>query len=477
MSETAGSTETMNVVSHVENPFTTHSLFAVFALLILLLAQGCASQYRPVNQKLAEDKLGEGYKRSVHRWRDSHENVQIFMAFSGGGTRAAALSYGVLTELRETSFISSGEEVPLLPEVDSISAVSGGSFTAAYYGLYGERIFQDYEKDFLKKNVQSSLIRGLLNPVNWWRILVSSFDRTEIAIEYYDRHIFSGATIGDLTDTEGPFITINSTDLTTGNRFSFIQPTFDMLCSDVDSYPISRAVTASSAVPVLFNPIVLKNFSGECHTPTHELLDELLANPDLNLRQKNLVHNVDALRDSEARPYVHLVDGGISDNLGLRALVDWTDILGAKEFTEQLVGSDRDKPRDVALILVNAARVPQRNIDKTAKSPSTADMLSAVTDAQMLRYTLDTQMLIQEMAQSAEEYAQEGDIPVNFHIILLSFKDVNDSKMFEKLNAIKTTLELPEEYVDELISAGRSLLRNNEDYIGFLDAINRPLSD
>ena len=46
--------------------------------------------------------------------------------------------------------------------------------------------------------------------------------------------------------------------------------------------------------------------------------------------------------------------------------------------------------------------------------------------------------------------------------------------MFEELNAIKTTLELSEEHVDQLITAGRSLLKNNEEYIRFLNAINEP---
>jgi NTE family protein len=277
--------------------------------------------------------------------------------------------------------------------------------------------------------------------------------------------------MGDLKDNDGPFIFINSTDLTTGNRFSFTQPTFDLICSDVNSYPISRAVTASSAVPVLFNPIVLKNYGDTCHTDTHELLDKMLANPDLNLRQKNLVSNVDTLRDTKARPYIHLVDGGISDNLGLRAFVDWTDILGTREFIEQLLGIDIDKPREVALILVNAALSPERSIDQTAKKPSTRDMLSAVTDAQMLRYTLETQMLIQELVDRASKQFQDDEVPVNIHVILLSFKDVENQAQFLRLNAIQTTFELPDEQVDELIATGRELLRNNENYRGFLEAI------
>jgi NTE family protein len=61
----------------------------------------------------------------------------LILAFSGGGTRAAAFAYGVLEELAATPVVLGGRPRRLLDEVDLISAVSGGSFTAAYYGLYG----------------------------------------------------------------------------------------------------------------------------------------------------------------------------------------------------------------------------------------------------------------------------------------------------------------------------------------------------
>ena len=81
----------------------------------------------------------------------------IYLAFSGGGTRAAAFAYGVMEELSATQIAIGGERRSLLEEVDTISGVSGGSFPAAYYGLYGDRIFQEFEPRFLKKNVQRAL--------------------------------------------------------------------------------------------------------------------------------------------------------------------------------------------------------------------------------------------------------------------------------------------------------------------------------
>ena len=39
-------------------------------------------------------------------------------------------------------------------KIDVIGSVSGGSFTSAYYGLYGEGTFDDFEGRFLKRDVQ-----------------------------------------------------------------------------------------------------------------------------------------------------------------------------------------------------------------------------------------------------------------------------------------------------------------------------------
>ena len=56
----------------------------------------------------------------------------MILARSGGGSRASALGYGVLEELRRTEVTLNGVKRHLLDEVDVISAVSGGTFPAAY---------------------------------------------------------------------------------------------------------------------------------------------------------------------------------------------------------------------------------------------------------------------------------------------------------------------------------------------------------
>ena len=90
----------------------------------------------------------------MFRTREEHlheidPTTLIILAFSGGGTRAAAFSYGVLEALRRSEIVGpQGKKGRLLDEVDIITGVSGGSFTALAYGLYGEKLFDIYEASF-----------------------------------------------------------------------------------------------------------------------------------------------------------------------------------------------------------------------------------------------------------------------------------------------------------------------------------------
>src|SRR4029077_20049954 len=138
------------------------------------------------------------------------------LAFSGGGTRAAAFSYGVLEFLRRTEAVGpKGNKLRLLDAVDVITGVSGGSFTALAYGLYGERLFADYEQRFLKRNVQGELVARFLSPSNWGKLWSTGWGRSELAAELYDDILFDHATYGDLVQGKGPLILVSATNITT----------------------------------------------------------------------------------------------------------------------------------------------------------------------------------------------------------------------------------------------------------------------
>jgi predicted acylesterase/phospholipase RssA len=120
---------------------------------VIALLAGCAT--RPVNPPITHVDPGAGYRyeaRQSHAKREGNgTETLVILAFSGGGTRAAAFSYGVLEFLHDTRVSNSqGQTVRLLDAVDLITGVSGGSCTALAYGLYGEKLFDDYETRFLR---------------------------------------------------------------------------------------------------------------------------------------------------------------------------------------------------------------------------------------------------------------------------------------------------------------------------------------
>jgi NTE family protein len=68
-----------------------------------LTVAGCAT--RPINAPIAQVEPKAGYRFDTRPPRDNADDTMVILAFSGGGTRAAAFSFGVLEELRRSEFV------------------------------------------------------------------------------------------------------------------------------------------------------------------------------------------------------------------------------------------------------------------------------------------------------------------------------------------------------------------------------------
>lgn len=173
-------------------------------LLVCLLTLSSCEYVRPtLNAPLKQWEPTGGYRFSnlVHGGEDNSDSLLIFATFSGGGTRASTLAFGALRELARQQIIWEGKAKRLLDEVDTISALSGGTFTAGYYALNGDLIFHDFEARFLRKDWEVELkARILRSPSNWFRLWSPYFGRTHIMAELLDEALFEGKTYGDLTD-------------------------------------------------------------------------------------------------------------------------------------------------------------------------------------------------------------------------------------------------------------------------------------
>ena len=149
---------------------------------------------------------------------------------------------------------------------------------AAYYGLRGKAALGDFKERFLlvnaEENLQTNLslgniARGLQGGVN---------DTTGFPV-WLDNHLYNHATLKDLLARPRPRVWINASDVYNRTAFIFAPVTFSALCSDLTNYPVSLAVAASAAVPVVFAPIVIQNYTGACPVGLPEWVRRVQADP------------------------------------------------------------------------------------------------------------------------------------------------------------------------------------------------------
>lgn len=183
---------------------------AAAAVLVLIGAlAGCAT---PLNPPLNTFDVRTGYRYGNVRPDPGEESLFVILAFSGGGTRAAAFSFGVLEGLRSVEYHpEAGGTRTLLEDVDVISSVSGGSFTAAHYALFGVEGFKRFQDDFLYRDIQGELVARALAPWNWFRLARAGFSRIDLAAELYDEVVFGGATFATLLEqSRRPYVLLNA---------------------------------------------------------------------------------------------------------------------------------------------------------------------------------------------------------------------------------------------------------------------------
>lgn len=439
-------------------PARKHALLSL--PLAALVAVGCAASHSS-NQPLERYDPGSGYRASTAQGTEIGE-IGFIASFSGGGTRAAALAYGVMQELRDTPIRSGGEGKRLLDEIDVITSVSGGSFTAAYYGLRGDRLFDDFESRFLRRNVTRDIFLRLLLPHNWLKLLTPFYDRTDVAIDYYDKKIFDRATYRDMASADGPFVEVNSTDLSAGARFTFVQSQFDLICSDLDEFRVAEAVTASSAVPVAFPAIVLSNYSGQCGYEEPAWLEQALTQRKQAPRRFHIASELTAYRDREDHPYLHLVDGGIADNLGVRGPLDQIIVSGG--LWERLHTIGEKPPRHLVFLVVNASTEPARPFRKIPKPPPLGDLIGSMTDTQLHRFNFETMALLENAMRDWAGIRDSDGEPVRTHLIDIAQYAIEDPEDRAFYNTVPTSLDLDDETVDRLIAIGRRLVRDSPEY-------------
>ena len=385
------------------------SAWPIVLLIILslnwLLLGSCAPKYNI--------ELGKTYSSTVPAKIQQDEQTLIFVALSGGGTRAAAMSWKVLEILKGIPYVyqaSSGRQVnsTLADEIDYISGISGGSFAAAAWCLYKDNM-EIFRQRFIERNIQGELAKGMIIPP-WQglRLLSREYDRINMAAELYDQTVFEGKTFGDLPSH--PVTWIHATHLSLGDRFTFTPDYFALLDSDLAEYPIGYACAASSAFPILLSPITVINYSQPVDLTDNVKYKMARKNARSNVEKEFYVRMRDFYNDKNNR-YVHLADGGLVDNQGLQAIIDQFNTNG---IINKKLNNKKNPLKRLIIINVNAGVLPD---DKSGQSPNAPGVASVI------KYTMVTSMDI----LSAKRWMQIKERCADIFKAALQLKDTTAS--------------------------------------------------
>jgi NTE family protein len=448
------------------------------------LLVGCAQAISndPINRPLSTNNPRQIEAELRPDVETNYDDMVIALSFSGGGMRAAAFSYGVLTGMDETRVRSRTGTVSLLDRLDFLSGVSGGAIPAAYYGLRGREAMADFKQRFLLADAEESLQTNL-GFINIARGLQGGVNDPSHFPVWLDNHLFNHATMKDLLGRPRPRVWINASDIYGRTAFIFAPVTFSALCSDITSYPVSLAVAASAAVPVVFTPIVIQDYAGGCPIALPEWVRRVRNDPEAAPLIRSYADALERYRSGEVK-YVKLLDGGLVDNFGLSGFT--IARLASSTPFGPLAPQEAIKLRRFLFLVVDSGRAPSGQWAQTVPGPSGVDLIMAASDTATESGAIGSysafdatmadwqdQLVRWRCGLSEAERSLLGAPPgwncrdVKFFIGRISFDQLGRERAVA-LNAVETRFKLPPAQVEMLIAAGHDALRNNPTFRDFL---------
>jgi NTE family protein len=433
---------------------TEHEAFrwlrGLCGLATVMTATACSSIHYPLNVPLtaAEPARHEvdGYAIRNLTATDNSDSLLLIAAFSGGGYRAAAMAFAFMEVLGETPIVWDGQRSTLLKELDAISAVSGGSLAAAYFARDPGDFLLSFRGRVLDFNLQAALLSRVLSPSGLWRQTSPTYGRGDLLQEMLDKHIFAGLTYAGLPRRR-PMVSVNATNLRFGERFEFSQDQFDHLCSDLNPFPVARAVAASMAVPLLLSPITLWNHQDHCPAPV----------ATLPVRGR-----------AASSRYIHLVDGGLADNTGVHAVLENVAVNGGLLRAGQANGFRGVRKR--VFFVVNAQVNADQPADQSPDTPGLLRQLQSVVDVPIDRHSDTSMQLLQDAVRQWQDevranvsMAARADLG-DFTVIEINMARARDAVGREEVKQIPTGLAIRPDQIESIRRFVRRELALNPDW-------------
>lgn len=472
------------------------------ALAVLGLALGlaaCATQDRTTALAKIDQSAGYRFTTLESIAPRPVDDTFIVVTFSGGGTRAAALASGVLAGLALANVPQAGKSVNLADQIALISSVSGGSVTAGYYGLYGRKGLPQLTSGFLKRDVQGHLVGQLFLPWTWAKLATPSYARIDALRNYFDDNVYGHSTYQALLDAAAapgippgaasperrPLIVLNASDMANGAVFSFTQDQFDLICADLTKLRLADAVAASAAFPVALTALTLKNQSpcpaqaaatedpfsgwemiGDHPRPTtvQSAIGNQISNPS---RYRNGNLQLGYLNEQGQSPYIQLLDGGVSDNLGLTMPISLLTGLDSDESI--LKQQNLKKVKRVVFVVVNARSEPDNSYGRSATPPGAISTLlttigSPIDGTSFMMLEGLRNNLRQQLGRDVTSYV----VPVDFDFIRGQAGD-DGADCRSRFKNLATSWALKSGEVDALLALGTAMVRESPGFEKLVD--------
>ena len=221
-------------------------------------------------------------------------------------------------------------------------------------------------------------------------------------------------------------------------------------------------MAASSAVPLLFSPITLRNYADRLPVADSFLL-QTTGNSDVFASYRAALTETSlGYRDVTKQPYIHLMDGGLADNLSLRNLLDAVTLAGGWETV-----LDRLRRRGItklAIVVVNAAVEARQDWAYLDKTPGMTSVVAALANSSINRTTRETVALVEDSLASWQAHRSGNDDRPKIYFIRVDFHESKDPAERAFFDSVPTSLSLPPETTDRLVQGGEHLLRESSAY-------------
>lgn len=447
--------------------------------LALLLLSACSKHIYPDRSQFLKDgelppMVDLSYYKSVQLRAGQDSSLALAVAISGGGSRAANFGLGIMLGLEQ--FEGNGYR-DLLKEVDYLSTVSGGGFAGgAYISALYEHKRQGHKAPFslsyhLASHIKSelaysytgALLRANFNPRLWFS------------------HLDDGDALERAIDDEVLGYKRRRRDLGNRARSIVLGDLFlPVTASDRPSYPmhIANSTTVQTMMLFPFTPDVLERYEITGYTHRMSRVDNegraaFRAPLSVGIKASGsfpvLISN-STLKSSYSpeRPYLHLFDGAVTDNIGYYTAMQVLKQEAASHKVLLIIDADAignrytfSKKEGALFSLRIAAQLPSSGLD-ARRATLLRDVVDACSPHRIQPVFFSFNALLENNYASLPEKIEVAAEQERLLGLLRSGQDISDADkqiLYELLTHIGTKYNIKAVEQELLLLGGQLIVR------------------